>query len=227
MAQVNDLPMRNQPREAPTRGRHRRTGGATQGAAGGGSAGAGSAGAGEEVQDTRSRIQSVALELFIEQGYEQTSLREIAERLGVTKAALYYHFRTKDEIVQSFTEDRLAAIERLIAWARSQPSTVETKREFLRRYSEELRRGRQADVMRFFERNQTSMKGMRSAEQMRERMTDILSVLSTPADPLPVRIKSSLALFSLHATWFVIREPEITDDQRLEAALLVALELLE
>ena len=41
--------------------------------------------------DTRARIQQVALEMFAEQGYERTSLREIAERLGVTKAALYYH----------------------------------------------------------------------------------------------------------------------------------------
>src|SRR5215470_13688163 len=38
--------------------------------------------------DTRTRIQRVALELFTEHGYEATSLREIAERLGVTKAAL-------------------------------------------------------------------------------------------------------------------------------------------
>ena len=37
--------------------------------------------------DTRERIIRVALELFSEQGYEQTSLREIADRLGVTKAA--------------------------------------------------------------------------------------------------------------------------------------------
>ena len=55
--------------------------------------------------DTRSRIQEVALELFTEQGYEATSLREIAERLGVTKAALYYHFKTKDDIVCSLVED--------------------------------------------------------------------------------------------------------------------------
>jgi AcrR family transcriptional regulator len=47
-----------------------------------------------ETSDTRTRIQDVALDLFIEQGYEATSLREIAEKLGVTKAALYYHFKT-------------------------------------------------------------------------------------------------------------------------------------
>src|SRR5215469_16465337 len=47
---------------------------------------------------TRERIQAIALELFAEQGYEKTSLREIAERLGVTKAALYYHFKSKEDI---------------------------------------------------------------------------------------------------------------------------------
>src|SRR5207249_3794900 len=55
-------------------------------------------------KDTRSRIQEVALELFTEKGYDQTSLREIAERLDVTKAALYYHFKTKEDIVASFVE---------------------------------------------------------------------------------------------------------------------------
>jgi AcrR family transcriptional regulator len=49
--------------------------------------------------DMRERILDVALELFNEQGYDATSLREIAERLGVTKAALYYHFKSKGDIL--------------------------------------------------------------------------------------------------------------------------------
>src|SRR5580692_9256145 len=56
-------------------------------------------------RDTRAQAQKVALDLFAEQGYEKTSLREIAERLGVTKAALYYHFKSKEDIVHSFTDD--------------------------------------------------------------------------------------------------------------------------
>jgi AcrR family transcriptional regulator len=48
---------------------------------------------------TRERILEVALELFNEQGYDKTSLREIAERLEVTKAALYYHFERKQDIL--------------------------------------------------------------------------------------------------------------------------------
>jgi AcrR family transcriptional regulator len=47
---------------------------------------------------TKERILDVALELFNEQGYDKTSLRQIAERLGVTKAALYYHFERKEDI---------------------------------------------------------------------------------------------------------------------------------
>jgi AcrR family transcriptional regulator len=48
---------------------------------------------------TRERILDIALELFNERGYDKTSLREIAERLGMTKAALYYHFERKDDIL--------------------------------------------------------------------------------------------------------------------------------
>ncbi|MGA2470831.1 MAG: helix-turn-helix domain-containing protein [Solirubrobacteraceae bacterium] len=48
---------------------------------------------------TRERILDVALELFNDQGYDKTSLREIAARLGVTKAALYYHFERKEDLL--------------------------------------------------------------------------------------------------------------------------------
>ena len=43
----------------------------------------------------------MALDLFIEKGFDKTSLREIAEQLGVTKAALYYHFASKEDILMA------------------------------------------------------------------------------------------------------------------------------
>src|SRR3954466_10191178 len=85
--------------------------------------------------DTRHRIQDVALELFAEQGYEKTSLREIAEHLDVTKAALYYHFKTKEDILTSIVEDIGRPVDELITWAEAQPRTLENKQEMLRRYS--------------------------------------------------------------------------------------------
>jgi AcrR family transcriptional regulator len=50
---------------------------------------------------TRERILDIALELFTDQGYDKTSLRQIAERLGFSKAAIYYHFDTKGEILMA------------------------------------------------------------------------------------------------------------------------------
>ncbi|HWJ63860.1 MAG TPA: helix-turn-helix domain-containing protein [Acidimicrobiales bacterium] len=63
---------------------------------------------------TRQRILDVAMERFTEQGYEATSLREIAEPLGFTKAALYYHFRSKEEILRALMEPAIGLQRRLI-----------------------------------------------------------------------------------------------------------------
>ena len=54
-----------------------------------------------EAGSTRERILDVALDLFIEKGFDGTSLREIAEQLGFTKAALYYHYASKDDILMA------------------------------------------------------------------------------------------------------------------------------
>src|SRR3954470_5333053 len=86
--------------------------------------------------NTRQLILEAALEVFAEQGYEKASLRMIAERLGVTKAALYYHFSTKEEIVLSLLESVVEPIERLIKWGRDQPSSLESRQQIACRYSE-------------------------------------------------------------------------------------------
>jgi AcrR family transcriptional regulator len=54
---------------------------------------------GAQPMNTRERILDIALDLFIDKGYDKTSLREIAEKLGFSKAALYYHFASKDDIL--------------------------------------------------------------------------------------------------------------------------------
>ncbi|MGD0310923.1 MAG: TetR/AcrR family transcriptional regulator [Acidimicrobiales bacterium] len=52
-----------------------------------------------EPGETRERILDIALDLFTTKGYDKTSLREIAEQLGFSKAAIYYHFASKEEIL--------------------------------------------------------------------------------------------------------------------------------
>jgi AcrR family transcriptional regulator len=51
--------------------------------------------------DTRRRIQEVARDLFLQQGVQRTSLQDIADKLGITKPALYYHFASREDLVRS------------------------------------------------------------------------------------------------------------------------------
>ena len=65
--------------------------------------------------ETRQRIQEVARELFVAKGVQSTSLQDIADRLGVTKPALYYHFASREELVRSIVQPLIDDGERFIA----------------------------------------------------------------------------------------------------------------
>jgi AcrR family transcriptional regulator len=175
-------------------------------------------------ESTRGRIQAVALELFTENGYEKTSLREIAERLGVTKAALYYHFKSKDEIVSSFSEDRLARLDEIIEWAESQPPGLERRQELLARYADEFFASNHPSVMRFFEQNQTVVKTMSAGMGMRDRMLRVASLMADDVDDPTEQLRAALALFAVHGSWFAIRQ-DIPIEERKRVALHVAEDL--
>jgi AcrR family transcriptional regulator len=156
-------------------------------------------GAGHPRGGTRERIQSVALELFAEQGYEKTSLREIAERLGVTKAALYYHFKSKEDIVSSLVEDYFGQIDALIEWGRSQPRTAEVRGTVLSRYFSVVEEG--SEVFRMVQQNQAALSSLVHAkhrsELFRERMDGLVGILSEPDAPLAVQVRAAVALASV------------------------------
>lgn len=59
---------------------------------------------------TRERILEVALRLFSERGYAGTSIRDIAEELDLTKAAVHYHFAAKEQIVTALVDPFLARL---------------------------------------------------------------------------------------------------------------------
>jgi AcrR family transcriptional regulator len=65
--------------------------------------------------DTRQRIQDVARELFAAKGVQRTSLQDIADRLGLTKPALYYHFASREELVRSIVQPLIDEGEEFLA----------------------------------------------------------------------------------------------------------------
>ncbi|MEU7600448.1 helix-turn-helix domain-containing protein [Streptomyces sp. NPDC040724] len=174
--------------------------------------------------DTRQRIQDVALELFVEQGYEKTSLREIAERLEVTKAALYYHFKTKEDIIISLFEDLTRPIDELITWAEGQPRTLETKREVLRRYSEAMAAG--AALYRFMQENQATTRELSIGDTVKKRLFALVELLRTQDGPLEDQVRCVSALFTLHAGMMFLQHVEGDPEETRLAALAVATDLI-
>lgn len=71
------------------------------------------------------RVLAAALDLFSEHGFEGTSLQDIADRLGVTKAAVYYHFRSKDDLLLALVEP---AFDELLALAGEKDSGLRPQR---------------------------------------------------------------------------------------------------
>ncbi|MEU4680062.1 TetR family transcriptional regulator [Micromonospora sp. NPDC023737] len=76
----------------------------------------------EPADDTRSRILRAALDLFAEHGYQRTSLRQIGERLRLTKAAILYHFPAKEHLLAALVEPLLADLEGLLDAAEGLPA---------------------------------------------------------------------------------------------------------
>lgn len=72
----------------------------------------------DPMQDTtRTRIIGAAEALFYEQGLRSVSVDAIAERAGVTKRTLYYHFDSKDDLIAAYLAARdVPTVERYRAW---------------------------------------------------------------------------------------------------------------
>ncbi|MBS5682903.1 MAG: TetR/AcrR family transcriptional regulator [[Clostridium] innocuum] len=55
-------------------------------------------------QRTVEKILEVSLALFNEKGYEKTTIQDIVNALGMSKGAIYHHFKSKDEIIEALSE---------------------------------------------------------------------------------------------------------------------------
>ena len=81
----------------------------------------------------KSRIVGAATTLFAKHGVGGTSLHMIADTIGVTKAAVYHQFKTKDEIVIAVAEAELARVEAVLNAAEAQPDPALAREMLLSR----------------------------------------------------------------------------------------------
>jgi AcrR family transcriptional regulator len=76
---------------------------------------------------TRELILDTAKRLFEERGYDGTSLRQIAETVGMTKAAVYYHYPAKEHLLLELTRPMLDAMSDMVARLRSAGSGADPR----------------------------------------------------------------------------------------------------
>ena len=79
----------------------------------------------------RERVLDAALELFGEHGVSGTSLQMIADRIGVSKAAVYHQFHTKDEIVLGVIAPAMESLHTSIEVAERQPTPAARREAML------------------------------------------------------------------------------------------------
>jgi len=79
----------------------------------------------EEQEQRRRAIVDASLGLFLKQGFPETSMREIAEAVGVSKAGLYYHFKDKQDLFLAILTDDLSAIAQIVAAAPDERAALE------------------------------------------------------------------------------------------------------
>ena len=171
--------------------------------------------------ETRRAAQRIALDLFTAHGYEATSLREIAEALGINKASLYYHFRSKEDILRSLFHERSNEADDLLHWLGGQPRTPDlvgaTVMRWVGLFSADKVRG-----IKFLTANPRVARAARAAggDQIGANLNQLVDAL-TALIPNPSGVDVvmlRMAILSINAAVEAAAGTDLSDDDVLAAA---------
>lgn len=80
-------------------------------------------------QATIESILSVSARLFLEKGFDKTSMQDIATTAGISKGAIYHHFQSKDEIIKAVTEKQTQTVKAAMEHLMSQTGSLSGKEQ--------------------------------------------------------------------------------------------------
>jgi AcrR family transcriptional regulator len=155
---------------------------------------------------TREKILDVALDLFTDQGFDGTSMREIAQRLSITKPSIYYHFASKEDILLALHmrahEFGQAALARLTGQI-----TLETWGSALSELLDQMAAQRKLFLMQ--ERNQAALEKLHSKHHDEEHddfQQRLQQALADPSLSLRDRVRMACSLGAVFGGLFMAGE---------------------
>lgn len=182
-----------------------------------------------ETGSSRDRILSVALDLFALKGYEATSMREISEGVGMTKAALYYHFSSKDDIVNTLLGDLHDSLAEIVGWARERSRVVDLdtlRAEALTRWSD-IVQARGLQLFRFVSANRYALQQTHPQKgQLRETVDELQLILAPRGTSVEEQLRVRMALASINLASMAGVGIDAPDEQILAAARMIAADLM-
>lgn len=166
--------------------------------------------------DTRQRILDVALDLFTDQGYDGTSLREIAEKLGITKAALYYYFESKEDILLALHMRLHEFGKESLQQLGAQPVTLEMWSELLDELIDQMLPQRK--ILLLHQRNEAALEKIHNRDHAAENefiFNRLRTVMSDPNVPLEDRVRMAASVGVIFSGFFLAGEAfvGITDEE--------------
>jgi AcrR family transcriptional regulator len=167
--------------------------------------------------DTRTRILDIALELFSEHGFDGTTLQQIADRLGFTKAALYYHFRSKDDLLRALVTPAAVGLDQLLDAYEDKPDTPAGRRRFMEDYIDYLLRHRR--LVGYLARDLGAAAHLVVSEESADRRERVGAKLAGDSLDFHEQIRLAMTFHGIHR---VIAQYPDADTAELREALLDA-----
>ena len=166
---------------------------------------------------TSTRILDAALALFSEHGFDGTTLQQIADRLGVTKAALYYYFKSKDALLDALITPAITDLEQLLDEHEAAADTPARRRQFMQGYLDYLLRHRR--LIAYISRDLATLAHPAIAAGNRERRARLEAMLLGDAVDFQQQVRVAMTFGGIQAA--IAQYPDVADSE-LRAALLDA-----
>jgi AcrR family transcriptional regulator len=170
--------------------------------------------------DTRERIRATALELFTTQGYELTTLAQVADRLAITRPALYHHFRSKEDVLTSSYDELLPRLRDIVTSVESTGASWQARSAALDQF-DALIRSEHGALLVCARVNEHAMRGLPAAAVLL-RSLDELTNLVAPGTDVDGRMRGRLAMSAIVMAHARERELGGTPSERRRAALDLA-----